>query len=35
MPVALIVDEITKAIENDRKALGLYLDLKKAFDRLT
>ena len=32
MPVALIVDEVTKAIENDRKALGLYLDLKKAFD---
>ena len=32
MPVALIIDEITKTIENDRKVLGLFLDLKKAFD---
>ena len=32
MPVALIVEEITKAIEQNEKVLGLYLDLKKAFD---
>ena len=32
MPLALIIDEITKTIEDDRKVLGLFLDLKKAFD---
>ena len=32
MPVALMVDEITKALEKNEKVLGLYLDLKKAFD---
>ena len=32
MPLALIFDEITKTIEDDRKVLGLFLDLKKAFD---
>lgn len=32
MPVALVVEEITKALENHEKVLGLYLDLKKAFD---
>ena len=32
MPVALIVEEVTKAIEENEKVLGLYLDLKKAFD---
>ena len=32
MPVALIVEEITKAMEQNEKVLGLYLDLKKAFD---
>ena len=32
MPVALIVEEITKTIEQNEKVLGLYLDLKKAFD---
>ena len=32
MPVALIVDEITKSLEKKKKIVGLYLDLKKAFD---
>ena len=32
MPVALIIDEITKTLEKKEKVLGLYLDLKKAFD---
>ena len=32
MPIALIVNEVTNALEHNKKALGLYLDLKKAFD---
>ena len=32
MPVSLLIDNITEYIENDKKVLGLYLDLKKAFD---
>ena len=32
MPVSLLVDKITEYLENDKKVLGLYLDLKKAFD---
>ena len=32
MPVALIAEEITKAIEQNEKVVGLFLDLKKAFD---
>ena len=32
MAMALIVDIITKALENREKVCGLYLDLKKAFD---
>jgi len=30
--MALIVDEITKTLERNEKVIGLYLDLKKAFD---
>ena len=32
MPMVLIVDEITRALEKNEKVLGLYLDLRKAFD---
>ena len=32
MPISLIMDNITKGLENGEKVLGLYLDLKKAFD---
>ena len=32
MPVALLVEEITKTLEKNEKVVGLYLDLKKAFD---
>ena len=32
MAMALIVDIITKALENREKVCSLYLDLKKAFD---
>ena len=32
MPMALIVDEITRALEKNEKVMGLFLDLKKAFD---
>lgn len=32
MPLALLVEEITRGLENNEKVLGLFLDLKKAFD---
>ena len=32
MPIALIIDTITKSLEKKEKVVGLYLDLKKAFD---
>lgn len=32
MPLTLIVEEVTKTLENNGKVLGLFLDLKKAFD---
>ena len=32
MPISLIMDNITKSLEKGEKVLGLYLDLKKAFD---
>ena len=32
MPVSLIIDNITECLENGGKVIGLYLDLKKAFD---
>ena len=35
MPVALIVDDVTKSLEQGDQVLGVYLDLKKAFDTVT
>ena len=32
MPVALGYDEISKGLEQNQHVIGLYLDLKKAFD---
>ena len=34
MSMAIIVDIITKALEDREKVCGLYLDLKKIFDTL-
>ena len=32
MPMTLIMEEITKCIEDNQKVVGIFLDLKKAFD---
>ena len=35
MPIALILDEVAKSLQNNEITCGIYLDLKKAFDTVS